>query len=829
MNNQFTQPKNGVSKETNKEAIARIYGVLKSEVEYLEIGESITGLSIVYEKDSQTTWMNDTATGTIISWSIVGPTLSVDTSVGSFMLHPATIDDSRVSGKRTGSLFIYRTQADRNADSVSVKDFGVKMDKLTDDTAALRVAFASGMHVHFPTPVNGEFCLINDTLLLADNTMITGAGRDIPVIKCAATMDSAKNAIVTSNFYNGVMTTNKNVHLRDFCIDGNGFARPNGQNGFGIIINAEHSSLIGVCSKNSPSWNFFITSGNPFVDVAHTGSNLAMSKHIYMSDIVSIDPVVGDGTIIQGTSDLVLEGYTSIFSSALTGKKRQDAGFQIIEGCRNIDVSDVHAEHTGHITTALSISMHINRSFISNIRVNGLTGVGVSTLCGIWNDTTNLAITDPTWMTGGYELKNLSLIAPTPDTASNAMQARVLDVQFTPNVRAENLYLKLTNGNNAVTSQTANLLNIATSQNITVNGITAVGIPDVTETLAVSRVRGWITVNDASCTNIAISDIYLDNIGYFNRVINASLGVINKVSGLTVKRATTDGETKEAMVITSTSVEIDRISLPASGISMGRFSDLNQAMSSDNLSVHSLKPKVVMGGLHVRSLTNAGTQVQPCLLLERGFLSASGNLGKGSIAFWNSNATLGSMGVASYNSDTNTYTGIHNTTYDPGSTTAKGFQPVATGDTSLGRASFAWLNGYFTNAPQTVSDARLKKPVRSVTETEVAAGLEIAASIGFWEWNDDRGDREHAGQTVQEIISIMESHGLVPFNYAFITYEKWDDRFETHYLYDEVTGEQIEGSEHEVQVQTAGDIYGLKGQELALYLIKCISAKLLSM
>lgn len=86
MNNQFTQPKNGVSKETNKEAIARIYGVLKSEVEYLEIGESITGLSILYEKDSQTAWMNDTATGTIISWSVLSNIMTIETSAGFFHL-----------------------------------------------------------------------------------------------------------------------------------------------------------------------------------------------------------------------------------------------------------------------------------------------------------------------------------------------------------------------------------------------------------------------------------------------------------------------------------------------------------------------------------------------------------------------------------------------------------------------------------------------------------------------------------------------------------------------------------------------------------------------
>lgn len=737
-----------------------------------------------------------------------------------------TQDDALIKVKQPFTDSVARNQHDKNSEAISIKDFGAKFDGVTDDTVALKKAFASGKTVIFPVPLNGEFSVISDTLLLADNTVIIGAGRDTVVVKCSSLMDSVKDSIATANYKNLVLTPNKNVHLRDFCIDNNGFNRPSNLNGFGITLNATDSSLVRVCSKNGPSWNFFITSGNPFTDVAQTGSNLAMSQRIYMNDVLSIDPIVGDGCIIQGTDGLVVDGYTSLFTSAISGKKRQDAGFQIIEGSRNIQVNDVTAVHTGHITTALSVSMHINRAYISNVNVTNLTGIGVSTLCGLFNDVTNIPVTDPSWLTGSYNFTNLSLIAPTPDTGSTAMQARVLDIQNTPNVRASKLFLKLTNNNNDATSQTANLLNIANSQNITVNGIEAIGIPDVVGTLPVSRVRGWITVNDAACNNIVITDIVLDNIGYFNRIVNASAGIVSKVSGLVVKRTTTDAEVKEALVIGSNVTEVDRISLPA-GISMGRFSDQFIAVASDNLTVRAQTPKEVIGGIHVRSLTTAGTQIQPCLMLERGFLSATGNLGKGSIAFWNSTALNGSFGVASYNSDTNTYSGIHNTTYDPTNATPKGFQPVVNGDTNLGRASFAWLNGYFTNAPQTVSDARLKKPVRSVTEAEVAAGLEIAASIGFWEWKDDRGDREHAGQTVQAIMAILEGQGLEPFNYAFITYEKWDDKFETHYEYNEES-EVIEGSEYQVQTQVAGDIYGLKVQELAMFLIKCLSVKLLA-
>lgn len=53
MNPQFSQPKGSVSKETNKDSIARKFGCKKSEVLYAKAGAVLTGYKVIYDKVTQ--------------------------------------------------------------------------------------------------------------------------------------------------------------------------------------------------------------------------------------------------------------------------------------------------------------------------------------------------------------------------------------------------------------------------------------------------------------------------------------------------------------------------------------------------------------------------------------------------------------------------------------------------------------------------------------------------------------------------------------------------------------------------------------------------------
>ena len=53
MNEMFTQPTGSVAKQTNKQAIARHFGVKQSEVVYFSVGALLTGYKVIYDKETQ--------------------------------------------------------------------------------------------------------------------------------------------------------------------------------------------------------------------------------------------------------------------------------------------------------------------------------------------------------------------------------------------------------------------------------------------------------------------------------------------------------------------------------------------------------------------------------------------------------------------------------------------------------------------------------------------------------------------------------------------------------------------------------------------------------
>lgn len=89
MNKQFTQPHKVVNVETNKQAIARDFGIKANEVVYLNKVVPLDGYLIAYDQSTQTTWEIGTATGIPSEWVIAGDSLSVLTSIGTYTLKKA--------------------------------------------------------------------------------------------------------------------------------------------------------------------------------------------------------------------------------------------------------------------------------------------------------------------------------------------------------------------------------------------------------------------------------------------------------------------------------------------------------------------------------------------------------------------------------------------------------------------------------------------------------------------------------------------------------------------------------------------------------------------
>lgn len=91
---QITQPKGMVSQETNKEAIARVFGLKKRQVGYLSTSVAVDSYTILYEEETQTYWYRGSASGTPTSWAITDNSLSLITTAGTYVLSPGYSGDT---------------------------------------------------------------------------------------------------------------------------------------------------------------------------------------------------------------------------------------------------------------------------------------------------------------------------------------------------------------------------------------------------------------------------------------------------------------------------------------------------------------------------------------------------------------------------------------------------------------------------------------------------------------------------------------------------------------------------------------------------------------
>lgn len=145
MNPQFSQAGGSVSKDVNKQSIARIYGVKMSEVAYLKAGLLVDSYKVLYDKTTQTCWYRGTATGTVISWTISNPvSMSLVCSSGSFTLPKAL--------------------SWNNGKEIRFKDLGVKGDG-TDETAAIAsaISIANSLKVNLKAEYGSLFKLSGNT------------------------------------------------------------------------------------------------------------------------------------------------------------------------------------------------------------------------------------------------------------------------------------------------------------------------------------------------------------------------------------------------------------------------------------------------------------------------------------------------------------------------------------------------------------------------------------------------------------------------------------------------------------------------------------------
>lgn len=146
--NKLTQPKGSVSRETNKESIARIFGIKKSSVCYLSTSVLIDLYNILYDESTETCWYRGIATGTPISWSISGDILNLITNNGTYNLQLADIlNNLNSSSSGLGASLVKTTSGKTVQESlislettITLEEFGFVSGSTSDQTSVIQEA-----------------------------------------------------------------------------------------------------------------------------------------------------------------------------------------------------------------------------------------------------------------------------------------------------------------------------------------------------------------------------------------------------------------------------------------------------------------------------------------------------------------------------------------------------------------------------------------------------------------------------------------------------------------------------------------------------------------
>lgn len=147
--------------------------------------------------------------------------------------------------------------------------------------------------------------------------------------------------------------------------------------------------------------------------------------------------------------------------------------------------------------------------------------------------------------------------------------------------------------------------------------------------------------------------------------------------------------------------------------------------------------------------------------------------------------------------------------------------PGADNAQACGDGSLRWSVVFAASGTINTSDAREKTPVRPFTPAELAAAVELGGEIGMYQWlamieSKGAAARQHIGMTVQRAIEIMQKHGLDPFAYGFICFDRWDELPE------------IRGDDGEIvqECRPAGDRYSFRMDELLAFIARGMAHRL---
>lgn len=747
--------------------------------------------------------------------------------------------DNSLRGELFAGPIVERDGAAALRDFISIHEFGVVFDNVTDNAAALTAAFTSGKKIWIPHPGPGNYASVDGPVYFDDGVEVQGPGKWVEVIRASAKFPHNVDVVSPLKLSKGDATPTRYFSFRDFLVNANGWVRSIGveDSCSGVVFAAcEEYEASNVVSKNSPKWNFRFAPFNSYADLGHLGQHTSPNKLGRVWGLHSEDFLDGDGFIAEGTEHL--KGYgcthtTTAKARLLKTYTKTHTGFQVVEGSKHVIFEKSFVDGGGSQMTAYGGGAHANRPAVYDVLFKDSDAKGVNRLFAVWSDPeTDISFYDPRWACREIRAENCKLTHPVVDPTSATLPARVVDLQYVKESHSKGVGVVFTGEPD---ESPVAIINFGPGVNCSVDGFTAKGVPGIpSNSYAVERNCGWVRSSETTTyhsSGLVVRNIALDNIGYVNRVVHDSgEKSFVEIDGIAVDAIPSDGQEKVGVVSGSLKIDVKRVKGPAGFVKY----KLGRSFSSfpyDDVSIRSADVSqidTVIGGMRIRSETNAGVQPVPGIIFDRQFVSANdpvGANGKGSICFRTSAAAEGRLSITAYHEDVNEFRPI---ALFQSTDSVKAFAPVQDNVMSVGVPSARASIGYFAQGVQTTSDARLKSEVRPMTPQELSAASAISKTIGIFTWLSDESDRLHCGTTVQTVIKCMQDAGLNAFDYGFVCHDEWDDEYiEVTEFVDDGDGNVSEiPTGQKIVAKPAGDVYTLRDHELYKFLVRGLAHRL---
>lgn len=224
--------------------------------------------------------------------------------------------DAMIAVMQPVSGSVPRTQHDKNYDSINICDFGAKCDGVTDDTAAIQAAFASGLgtnivRINFPM---GRKVKISGTILVPQKVQCDFNG-------CTLIGDNTVTMFQSARFIDGVLTSN--------------LSEPVGSENFLFDLRMENALIL----DSDIVFNmYYVTANCSFKNIRTFGANQLMNAkecfYCSFEELTAWSPTVASRPAFYWDGDIQAQGVRKCFAGS---------GFAVghrIKGFNDVDCFD---------------------------------------------------------------------------------------------------------------------------------------------------------------------------------------------------------------------------------------------------------------------------------------------------------------------------------------------------------------------------------------------------------------------------------------------------------------------------------------------------------